>query len=223
MENFLIRHLSKHFSSSDQSPVDGITLEIAEGEFISIEGSSGSGKSTLLYLLSGMLTPSSGSIVYKDKELTKMTKEQLSAWRKANIGYIFQETILFSALTAKENLVFAQEAILSLEEDTAQKNADDYLNLMGLQKQANQLPHTLSIGQQRRLIIARGLICNPPIIFADEPTNDLDEEWADKVIAMLAEQASVGRIVIMVTHHQKYAKMAPKRFLLKDGKLKSIV
>lgn len=203
-------------------PVENLSLEINKSDFISIEGPSGIGKSTLLYLIGGLIHPTGGKIIFNGQELTSMNNRQSTEWRRTQMGFIFQETTMFAALTARENLIFAQRMQKKLDTKTCKNQADYYLDLMGLSDRADFLPNELSVGQRRRLIIARTMLQNPPLILADEPTNDLDNLWADKVISMFEEKSRLGTTVIMVTHNEKWAVRAHTRYALANGILASI-
>lgn len=194
-------NLKKNFGTT--SVINDISLEINQGEFIGIMGESGSGKSTLLYLLSGLLTPTSGKVFVKKDEITSMNDTRLSNFRTSNFGFIFQFHNLIQGLTVVENM----ELPLIL----ARKNPKNYsdmikelLGRVGLKGHENKLVEELSGGQQQRVAIARSLINDPSILFADEPTGSLDSENTDNIVNLLGEINKEQNVtIIMVTHSNK--------------------
>lgn len=182
--NIEAKELSKIYGSGESRVValDKVNLEIASSDFISIMGPSGSGKSTLLHLLSGLDKPTSGSLTYDGKDIYRFNDKELSSFRRRRIGFIFQQFNLLPVLTAKENIIMP----LLLDK----KQPDEvYLNqltdLLGIRERLTHLPHELSGGQQQRVAIARALIAKPDIIFADEPTGNLDSKSGGEVMEML--------------------------------------
>jgi len=196
-------------------PIHEISFTVSDGDFASIEGPSGTGKSTLLYLAGGLLQPDSGRIFIKERELTTLSDTERTGIRQCDIGFIFQETHLFQALTVRENLVFAQS--IRRKKNKSKAAVDTALNDMGLAERASYLPHRLSVGQRRRLIAARALLGNPALILADEPTNDLEPFWAAKLVKALQQTADAGGAVIMVTHNPEWAAKAQSHFRLHEG------
>ena len=167
--------------------LDGVTLSIEEGEFVAIVGTSGSGKSTLLNIMGGLDTPTSGSIQVKGKELSKFKDEQLTIFRRRNIGFIFQNYNLVPVLSVWENIIFP----ISLDGRKPDKKfIMNIVKLLGLEKKLDSLPNNLSGGQQQRVAIARALASKPSIILADEPTGNLDSKTSDDVIGLLKK---IGR------------------------------
>ena len=185
--NIEAKELSKIYGSGENRVValDIVNLEIASSDFISIMGPSGSGKSTLLHLLSGLDKPTSGSLTYDGKDIYRFNDKELSAFRRQRIGFIFQQFNLLPVLTAKENI------IMPLLLDKKQPD-EAYLNqltdLLGIRERMTHLPHELSGGQQQRVAIARALIAKPDIIFADEPTGNLDSKSGGEVMGTEAER-----------------------------------
>ncbi|MEG0898106.1 MAG: ATP-binding cassette domain-containing protein [Oscillospiraceae bacterium] len=212
-----IENLTKRYEQDEDCPVNNLSFTINEGDFISIEGPSGTGKSTLLYMIGGLIKPTEGKIFFEETELTTMSDKEITKWRKEKMGFIFQETILFAALTAKENLIQELKMKQHLPKSEANKQTEIYLEKVGLSERADYLPHQLSVGQRRRLIIARALMSDARLILADEPTNDLDDTWSEKIINMLIEKSKSGCAVIMVTHNNKWAKRAFSRYVLENG------
>lgn len=223
MEICRLDHVSKiYYSGEDVCPVDNISLTISQGDFLGIEGPSGTGKSTLLYLMGGgLLKPTHGRIILGGRNMSELSDRELTSWRARNIGFIFQETSLFPALTALENIELA--LYLNNRSRLTQKDHKHALTLLedlGLKKRANYLPHQLSIGQRRRVVICRSIISHPSLILADEPTNDLDSFWAEKVIHILESFAQNNGAVVMV-NHTNWAAHAHQRYRLNEGKLVS--
>lgn len=210
-------NLRKTYSSDEEvTPIKDVSLTINAGDFICIEGPSGVGKSTLLYLIGGLLKSTSGDVYIDNNNITTMNDKDLTNLRRDKIGFLFQDTYLIQALTIEENLTFIQSMC---------KNINDYskikeiLNRLGLWEKRNSLPCELSGGQRRRAMIACTMIKEPLLILADEPTNDLDDYWAEEILSMLHEQVNIGKAVILVTHNEKWANKAQKRFFLDKGLL----
>lgn len=223
--SFSLRNVVKTYNNGELvCPVNNVSLCGSVGDFITVEGPSGIGKSTLLYLLGGLLKADSGEIYVNDVNLCGLPDKELTKLRSREIGYIFQETNLFQSLTAYENLTFALKVAnkyrsVKLSKDEIKAKAEWYLDKIGMGERKNFLPHQLSVGQKRRLVIARALITEPRLVLADEPTNDLDEHWASVVIEMLKEVADNNGIVMMVTHNSQWAMEANRRYEMNKGVL----
>ena len=210
--NIEAKELSKIYGSGESRVValDKVNLEIASSDFISIMGPSGSGKSTLLHLLSGLDKPTSGSLTYDGKDIYRFNDKELSSFRRRRIGFIFQQFNLLPVLTAKENIIMP----LLLDK----KQPDEvYLNqltdLLGIRERLTHLPHELSGGQQQRVAIARALIAKPDIIFADEPTGNLDSKSGGEVMEMLQSiWKKMGKTLVIITHDSRIARMADRQF-----------
>lgn len=211
--------LTKRYCADEIPPVADLSLTLHRGDFVAVEGPSGMGKSTLLYLMGGLIRPTSGTITFRETPLTALSDRALTRWRQEELAFIFQETILFAALTARENLMEAMKLHRGIPRRQRAGIAQQYLERMGLSDRADHLPHQLSVGQRRRLIIARALMGSHSLILADEPTNDLDDFWAETVIDLLAERAREGCCVVMVTHNDRWARRASSRYLLERGQL----
>ena len=216
--NIEAKELSKIYGSGESRVValDKVNLEIASSDFISIMGPSGSGKSTLLRLLSGLDKPTSGSL----KDIYRFNDKELSSFRRRRIGFIFQQFNLLPVLTAKENIIMP----LLLDK----KQPDEvYLNqltdLLGIRERLTHLPHELSGGQQQRVAIARALIAKPDIIFADEPTGNLDSKSGGEVMEMLQSiWKKMGKTLVIITHDSRIARMADRQFVIVDGVLSEV-
>ena len=197
--------------------LDGVTLSIEEGEFVAIVGTSGSGKSTLLNMMGGLDTPTSGSIKVKGKELSKLKDEQLTIFRRRNIGFIFQNYNLVPVLNVYENIVLPVE----LDGDTVDKRfMDEVVKMLALDGKLNSMPNNLSGGQQQRVAIARALITKPAIVLADEPTGNLDSKTSAEVLGLIKRtSAEFRQTVVMITHNNDIARLADRIIRIEDGKI----
>lgn len=220
--NIEAKELTKTYGNGENQIIalNKVNLKIAEGDFISIIGPSGSGKSTLLHLLSGLDKPTSGSLAYDEKDIYGFSDRELSAFRRQRIGFIFQQFNLLPVLTAKENI------IMPLLLDKKQPN-EAYLkqltDLLGIGDRLTHLPHELSGGQQQRVAIARALIAEPDIIFADEPTGNLDSKSGGEVMEMLKGiWGRMKKTLVIITHDSRIAQMADKQFVIVDGVLSEV-
>jgi len=198
--------------------VDGVTLQIGEGEFLAIMGESGSGKSTLLSMLGGLNSPTSGRFHVNGIDVYALTSDERADFRKKSIGFVFQNFHLLPYLTLAENVMLP----LAIENvSTKQKlfAATDALARVGLHSKAARLPNQISGGEQERVAIARAIVNRPPIILADEPTGNLDTRTGAEVMKLLALLNQEGTTVIMVTHSNEYAHCARRLIRLSDGQL----
>lgn len=197
--------------------LDGVTLSIEEGEFVAIVGTSGSGKSTLLNMMGGLDTPTSGSIKVKGKELSKLKDEQLTIFRRRNIGFIFQNYNLVPVLNVYENIVLPVE----LDGDTVDKRfMDEVVKMLALDGKLNSMPNNLSGGQQQRVAIARALVSKPAIILADEPTGNLDSRTSSDVLGLLkVTNQKFHQTLVMITHNNEIAQLADRIIRIEDGKI----
>ena len=214
--------LSKIYGSGENQVValDKANLTIAPGDFISIIGPSGSGKSTLLHLLSGLDHPTSGSLTYDGQEIYTLPDKELSAFRRRQMGFIFQQFNLLPVLTARENI------LMPLLLDKKQPD-EGYLNqlaeLLGLRERLDHLPHELSGGQQQRVAIARALIAQPEVIFADEPTGNLDSKSGGEVMELLKGiRDRMGKTLVIITHDNRIAAAADRQLTIMDGVLSEV-
>ena len=214
--------LSKIYGSGENQVValDKADLTIAPGDFISIIGPSGSGKSTLLHLLSGLDHPTSGSLTYDGQEIYTLPDKELSAFRRRQMGFIFQQFNLLPVLTARENI------LMPLLLDKKQPD-EGYLNqlaeLLGLRERLDHLPHELSGGQQQRVAIARALIARPEVIFADEPTGNLDSRSGGEVMELLKGiRERMGKTLVIITHDNRIAAAADRQLTIMDGVLSEV-
>jgi putative ABC transport system ATP-binding protein len=199
--------------------LDDVSLSVSEGEFLVVEGSSGSGKTTLLSLLSGLDKPTSGRVFLQEKDITDKSEDDLALLRKDMIGFVFQSFHLIPSLTALENIMFPAE----LKRDPAAlQKAKKLLQRMGLDRRSGNFPHQLSGGEMQRVAMCRALINNPKIIFADEPTGNLDSENGRAILELLLEyQKESQTTLVLVTHSIDIAKMADRMIVLQDGRITS--
>ena len=195
----------------------GVTLAIEQGEFAAIVGTSGSGKSTLLNMMGGLDIPTSGSIKVNGKELAELNDEQLTIFRRRNIGFIFQNYNLVPVLNVYENIVLPVE----LDGDTVDKKfMDEVVRLLALGDKLNSMPGNLSGGQQQRVAIARALITKPAIVLADEPTGNLDSRTSSDVLELLKVTSSQFRqTLVMIIHNNEIAQLADRIVRIEDGKI----
>ena len=215
--NIKVKELSKIYGSGENKIValDKADMEIRSGDFISIMGPSGSGKSTLLHLLSGLDHPTSGNLTYDGKDIYRMSDKELSAFRRQRIGFIFQQFNLLPVLTAQENI--AMPMLLDGRQPD-QKYLEELAKLLGISERLTHLPHELSGGQQQRVAIARALIAKPDIIFADEPTGNLDSKSGGEVMEMLESiRTKLGKTLVIITHDSRIARKADRQFMIMDG------
>lgn len=196
----------------------GIDFHVQEKDFVAIMGRSGAGKSTLLYQMSMLDEPSSGEILIDGVDVLSLTGQQKSTFRLKELGYVFQDYALLPDLTALENVALP---LLMKGEDkkTAYKHATAVLEKVGLGHRINNVPSALSGGEQQRVSIARAIVHNPKILFADEPTANLDNESSKQVIAIFKELNKAGQTIVMVTHEEEYALVAKRIVRLDDGKI----
>ena len=197
--------------------LDGVNFSVDEGEFVAVVGTSGSGKSTLLHMMGGLDTPTSGSVFVRDKDLSKMNDEQLTIFRRRNIGFIFQNYNLVPILNVYENIVLPVE----LDGDTAdQRFMDNVVNMLGLDDKLKNMPNHLSGGQQQRVAIARALITKPAIILADEPTGNLDSKTSADVLGLIKRTSTeFHQTVVMITHNNDIARLADRIVRIEYGKI----
>ena len=220
--NIEAKELSKIYGEGENrvTALDRASLTIAPGDFISIMGPSGSGKSTLLHLLSGLDRPTSGHLTYDGKAIYSLSDKELSAFRRQRIGFIFQQFHLLPVLTARENIT------MPLLLDRKQPNEgylQDLAQMLGIQDRLTHLPHELSGGQQQRVAIARALIAKPDVIFADEPTGNLDSRSGSEVMELLkAVGKEMGKALVVITHDSRIAAMAERRLTIVDGVLSEV-
>ena len=192
-------------------------IQIEQGEFVAIVGKSGSGKSTLLHMLGGLDTPTKGSVTLAGKDLCRMKEDALAVFRRRKIGFVFQAFNLVSSVNVWENIVLPL-GLDGRKVDEAYVN--DIIATLGIENRIYNLPNQLSGGQQQRVAIARALVNRPEIIFADEPTGNLDSKTSDEVIALLKMTAKkYGQTIVMITHDDEIAQVADRILVIEDGQV----
>lgn len=195
--------------------LSGIDLSVKQGEFVAIVGTSGSGKSTLLNIIGGLDKPTSGSVIVRGKNLEKMTDEQLTVFRRRNIGFIFQDYNLVPILNVYENIVLPVELDGKYIDKTFFK---DIISLLGLSDKLTNMPSNLSGGQQQRVAIARALMTKPAIILADEPTGNLDTKTSLDVLEVLRRTSvEFNQTIVMITHNNEIAQLSDRIIRIEDG------
>ncbi|MBP9749649.1 MAG: ABC transporter ATP-binding protein [Candidatus Pacebacteria bacterium] len=198
--------------------VDGVSIQIHEGEFVAIDGRSGSGKSTLLHLLSLLDQPSAGEVRILREDTSRFSRAQRVAIRLTTFGYVFQDYALIPELTALENVLLPHFMQTGCYRSCSQQG-ETLLARVGLGERLHNLPSQLSGGEQQRVAIARALVNKPRILFADEPTANLDTDTGETIMSIIAELHTQGLTVLMVTHEPEYAARAERLITLTDGRV----
>ena len=214
--------LSKIYGEGENrvTALDRASFQIMPGDFISITGPSGSGKSTLLHLLSGLDQPTSGRLTYDGQDIYSFSDRERSALRRRSIGFVFQQFHLLPVLTARENILMP---LLLDKKQPDEAYLEQLTQLLGIGSRLTHLPHELSGGQQQRVAIVRALIAQPDVIFADEPTGNLDSRSGGEVMEMLrAIHEKMGKTLVIITHDNRVAGMADRRFSIVDGVLTEV-
>ena len=214
--------LSKIYGEGENrvTALDRASFQIMPGDFISITGPSGSGKSTLLHLLSGLDQPTSGRLTYDGQDIYSLSDRERSALRRRSIGFVFQQFHLLPVLTARENILMP---LLLDKKQPDEAYLEQLMQLLGIGSRLTHLPHELSGGQQQRVAIARALIAQPDVIFADEPTGNLDSRSGGEVMEMLrAIHEKMEKTLVIITHDNRMAQMADRRFSIVDGILTEV-
>lgn len=213
------KDLCKTYGSGENEvkALDHVSINIEDGEFISIVGTSGSGKSTLLNMLGGLDRPDSGIVNISGKQIFSMSDEELTIFRRRNIGFIFQNYNLVPVLNVYENIV------LPIELDGSEADKDyvnTVINTLGIGNKLSSMPNMLSGGQQQRVAIARALASKPAIVLADEPTGNLDSKTSQDVLGLLRITSNKFRqTIVMITHNEEIAQMADRIIRIEDGKI----
>lgn len=197
--------------------LDNVSIEINEGEFVAIIGTSGSGKSTLLNMLGGLDKPTSGEAIICNKTISRLNDEEMTIFRRRNIGFVFQNYNLVPILNVYENIVLPIE----LDGSKIDTNyVDSIINTLGLNDKLTNMPNNLSGGQQQRVAIARALATKPAIILADEPTGNLDSKTSMDVIGLLkVTSKKFNQTMVMITHNEEIAQLADRIIRIEDGKV----
>lgn len=211
--------LMKHYGTEPNitKALDGINLAIEQGEFVAIVGTSGSGKSTLLNMMGGLDVPTSGSVQIRSEEISEMNDEQLTIFRRRNIGFVFQNYNLVPILNVYENVVLP----VDLDGETIDKSfVEEVINLLVLEDKLRSMPNKLSGGQQQRVAIARALITKPAIVLADEPTGNLDSKTSANVLGLLQSSSrKFNQTLVVITHNNEIAQLADRIVRIEDGRI----
>lgn len=219
MSQIVVNNIKKYYGKKDNivKAVDGISLEVEDGKFTAIIGTSGSGKSTLLHCLAGLDKPTSGEVILGNKNIYSLNDDELSRIRRQEFGFIFQSFNLIPVLNVYDNI------ILPIQLDGKKEDKEYIMNIIkkvGLEDQLKKFPNELSGGQQQRVAIARALSNKPAVIFADEPTGNLDSKTTEEVMSLLRSTVSeLNQTLLMITHDENIAKEADRIITISDGKI----
>lgn len=212
-------HLCKYYGTGENQvrAVDDVGIAVGRGEFVAVVGKSGSGKSTLLHMLGGLDNPTSGKVYVGGMDLFSLREDDLAVFRRRKMGFVFQAFNLVSAINVWENIVLPV-GLDGRKVDTA--FVKDIVSTLGLDSKIHNLPNTLSGGQQQRVAIARALASRPDIVFADEPTGNLDSKTSDEVVGLMKMSArKYGQTLVMITHDEDIAQLADRIVVIEDGKV----
>lgn len=214
-----VRNLKKYYNTGENTvkALDGIDLDICKGEFLAVVGTSGSGKSTLLHMLGGLDNPTSGEIIIDGRNISGLSRDELTVYRRRKIGFVFQNYNLLPLMNVYENIV------LPIKLDGI-KPDDDYveeiLKLLKLEDKKYFMPNQLSGGQQQRVALARALAIKPAIILADEPSGNLDSRTSQDVLGLIKiSSQNLAQTIVMITHNEEIAQMADRIIRIEDGKI----
>ena len=214
-----VRNLKKYYNTGENTvkALDGIDLDICKGEFLAVVGTSGSGKSTLLHMLGGLDNPTSGEVIIDGRNISGLSRDELTVYRRRKIGFVFQNYNLLPLMNVYENIV------LPIKLDGI-KPDDDYveeiLKLLKLEDKKYFMPIQLSGGQQQRVALARALAIKPAIILADEPTGNLDSRTSQDVLGLIKiSSQNLAQTIVMITHNEEIAQMADRIIRIEDGKI----
>lgn len=219
MSILITKELKKYYGTGDSmvKALDGINLSIDKGEFVSIVGSSGSGKSTLLHMLGGLDIPTSGKVMVDGIDLSELSKDEQTIFRRRKVGFVFQNYNLLPLLNVYENIVLPIQ-LDGIKPDEA--FIDELLDVLGLQSKKYSIPSNLSGGQQQRVAIARALAVKPAIVLADEPTGNLDSRTSQDVLGLMKlTSEEFNQTVVMITHNSEIAQLAGRIVRIEDGRI----
>lgn len=214
-----VRNLKKYYNTGENTvkALDGIDLDICKGEFLAIVGTSGSGKSTLLHMLGGLDNPTSGEVIIDGRNISGLSRDELTVYRRRKIGFVFQNYNLLPLMNVYENIV------LPIKLDGIKPDNDyieEILKLLKLEDKKYFMPNQLSGGQQQRVALARALAIKPAIILADEPTGNLDSRTSQDVLGLIKiSSQNLAQTIVMITHNEEIAQMADRIIRIEDGKI----
>lgn len=214
-----VRNLKKYYNTGENTvkALDGIDLDICKGEFLAVVGTSGSGKSTLLHMLGGLDNPTSGDVIIDGRNISGLSRDELTVYRRRKIGFVFQNYNLLPLMNVYENIV------LPIKLDGIKPDNDyieEILKLLKLEDKKYFMPNQLSGGQQQRVALARALAIKPAIILADEPTGNLDSRTSQDVLGLIKiSSQNLAQTIVMITHNEEIAQMADRIIRIEDGKI----
>lgn len=214
-----VRNLKKYYNTGENTvkALDGIDLDICKGEFLAVVGTSGSGKSTLLHMLGGLDNPTSGEVIIDGRNISGLSRDELTVYRRRKIGFVFQNYNLLPLMNIYENIV------LPIKLDGIKPDNDyieEILKLLKLEDKKYFMPNQLSGGQQQRVALARALAIKPAIILADEPTGNLDSRTSQDVLGLIKiSSQNLAQTIVMITHNEEIAQMADRIIRIEDGKI----
>ncbi|MFN2147357.1 MAG: ABC transporter ATP-binding protein [Anaerolineales bacterium] len=208
-----------HHADGGRTVLRGINARFEPGEFVAIRGRSGSGKTTLLNMIAGIDEPDSGEIYFESTSITRLTRDQKTAFRRDHLGFVFQFFNLIPTLTLRENVILPAE-LTARPSLAIQRRAVDLLKRVGLGERADDYPDELSGGEQQRVAIARAVVLKPRVLLADEPTGNLDRATGEEVMGLINQlRIELGTLLILVTHSHRLAAQADRILMLEDGRL----
>ena len=214
-----VRELKKYYGEGENQvkALDGVSLSVEKGEFLAVVGTSGSGKSTLLHMMGGLDTPTSGQVVVAGKDISSLSRDELTIFRRRKIGFVFQSYNLLPLMNVYDNIV------LPIKLDGIRPDevyVDQIIAALGLEEKRLAMPNQLSGGQQQRVALARALAAKPAIILADEPTGNLDSKASMDVLGLMKTSGErFGQTIVMITHNDEIAQMAGRIIRLEDGRI----
>lgn len=214
-----VRELKKYYGEGENQvkALDGVSLSVEKGEFLAVVGTSGSGKSTLLHMMGGLDTPTSGKIVVAGKDISSLSRDELTIFRRRKIGFVFQSYNLLPLMNVYDNIVLPIKLDGIRPDETY---VDQIIAALGLEEKRLAMPNQLSGGQQQRVALARALAAKPAIILADEPTGNLDSKTSMDVLGLMKTSGErFGQTIVMITHNDEIAQMAGRIIRLEDGRI----
>ncbi len=213
------KELKKYYGTGENQvkALDGVSIQVEKGEFVSIVGTSGSGKSTLLHILGGLDKPTSGQVIIDGRDISGLSEDELCVFRRRKIGFVFQSYNLVPVLNVYENIVLPVELDGNKVDE---EYVEQIVKFLGLKEKLKSLPNQLSGGQQQRVAIARALAAKPAILLADEPTGNLDSRTSQDVLSLLkVTSEKFGQTIMMITHNEEIAQMAGRIVRIEDGRI----